>query len=336
MIALPFISCSMVILHNGSFYWLLDIAISIFFLALLVDSISFIIITLTGLILSCIAVQFYIGYLNFNPTGYEALVGLYMVTSSIIFGTFFSRNREDFVKEKLEVLRAMGGTIAHELTTPLASISLYSHIIDSSNDKTLKDTKLKDSSVQFQTIKESAQAIESIIRSTFLIIDMLLTNMKDPSQESNKANYFIKQLVEDSIAHYPLTAQQKKLVNLNLEDDFEFFGNETMFSHIIYNLVKNSIYYIRQAGKGEIVITTEKSMLYNKLYFRDMGKGIPAEMLPHMFEKFYTKTNKGTGLGLAFCKQVMEDLGGKISCYSVYGQYIEFVLEFPAIPPTNS
>jgi Na+/proline symporter len=348
MIALPFISCSMIILHNGSFYWLLNMSLSILALALLVDSISFIGIVLTGLILSCITVRLYMGGLSFHPTGYEILVGLYLILSSIIFGTFFSRKREDFIEEKLQALQAMGGTIAHELRTPLGSVNLYSQMVDNFGEKFLQSyqviqgltkdnssvlSEIEESQAKIQMMKESSQRIRKTTHSASLVIDMILANIKDPSQETHKAVYSIKDLVESAIANYPLENHQRNWIKLHLEDDFEFFGNDIAFSHIIYNLLKNSIYYIRQACKGQIIISTEKSASYNKLYFRDTGTGIPAERLPHMFEKFYTKTKHGTGLGLAFCKQVMEGLGGKISCHSVYGEYIEFILEFPTKLP---
>jgi signal transduction histidine kinase len=59
--------------------------------------------------------------------------------------------------------------------------------------------------------------------------------------------------------------------------------------------------------------------------------GIRHEVLPKLFEKFYTTTYRGTGLGLglAFCKMVMNGFGGSISCASEWGQYTTFKLIFP-------
>lgn len=67
----------------------------------------------------------------------------------------------------------------------------------------------------------------------------------------------------------------------------------------------------------------------NILYFKDTGKGIPADVLPKLFEKFYTTTYHGTGLGLAFCKMVMTGFGGSISCTSEYGEFTQFEMVFP-------
>ena len=72
---------------------------------------------------------------------------------------------------------------------------------------------------------------------------------------------------------------------------------------------------------------------YNYLIVKDTATGIPKDFLPKIFDQFETKksTSGGTGLGLAFCKMVMESYGGKIECNSELGKYTEFVLSFPKI-----
>jgi two-component system CAI-1 autoinducer sensor kinase/phosphatase CqsS len=71
----------------------------------------------------------------------------------------------------------------------------------------------------------------------------------------------------------------------------------------------------------------------NTLIFRDTGSGIPAGVLPHVFERFYSGGGDdavlGSGIGLAFCKDVMLDFGGTITCRSEHGSWTEFELSFP-------
>ena len=85
------------------------------------------------------------------------------------------------------------------------------------------------------------------------------------------------------------------------------------------------------ARKGEITIWTKKNGKYNELHFRDTGKGISKDVLPKLFTLFFTTSENGAGLGLAFCKMVMISFGGNISCDSQEGAYTEFVLKFPKI-----
>jgi signal transduction histidine kinase len=76
---------------------------------------------------------------------------------------------------------------------------------------------------------------------------------------------------------------------------------------------------------------------FNELHFRDTGTGIPANVLPRIFQRFYSwskdsNVEQGTGVGLAFCKTVIEACGGHIYCNSVVDQYTEFVMLFPPEP----
>ena len=88
---------------------------------------------------------------------------------------------------------------------------------------------------------------------------------------------------------------------------------------------------MKAANKGEITLKTYKANGLNILSFKDTGAGIAPEILPHIFEKFYSRTKYGTGIGLAFCKSVMKGLGGDITCTSQYGEYTEFILTFPPL-----
>lgn len=67
------------------------------------------------------------------------------------------------------------------------------------------------------------------------------------------------------------------------------------------------------------------------MHFRDSGTGISADILPKIFDLFFSQTHHGSGIGLAFCKIVMESYGGKIECKSAEGEFTEFILSFPPI-----
>ncbi|HEX4046014.1 MAG TPA: HAMP domain-containing sensor histidine kinase, partial [Gammaproteobacteria bacterium] len=120
----------------------------------------------------------------------------------------------------------------------------------------------------------------------------------------------------------------KELIHLNIKEDFQFYGNELLTIHVLFNLIKNSLYYIKSARKGEITIWLTVNDSFNCLHFKDTGKGVSQEILPHIFDLFYSKTSQGYGLGLAFCAMVMKSYSGHIKCESVEGSYIEFILKF--------
>ncbi|ARG98815.1 histidine kinase [Legionella micdadei] len=101
--------------------------------------------------------------------------------------------------------------------------------------------------------------------------------------------------------------------------------------HVLFNLLKNALYVIATAQKGEITIWTEKRDKFNTLYFKDSAIGMSSQQLSKLFNHFYTTTFMGTGIGLSFCKLVMNRFGGDIRCDAKEGCYTQFLLSFPAI-----
>jgi two-component system CAI-1 autoinducer sensor kinase/phosphatase CqsS len=112
------------------------------------------------------------------------------------------------------------------------------------------------------------------------------------------------------------------LLNVNLEDDFDFFGDETLMIFVVLNLIRNSLYY---RAKINIWLDGDKGCLY----FKDDGVGIAADKIDSIFDDFMTNGKKGgAGLGLPFCKRVMNAFSGDISCKSTEGEGAEFCVQF--------
>ena len=84
-------------------------------------------------------------------------------------------------------------------------------------------------------------------------------------------------------------------------------------------------------GQGKITIWLESDSKKNKLHFKDNGSGISPKIIRFIFNRFFSKTTHGTGIGLTFCKLVMQEFGGNITCYSEEGKFTQFILDFPHI-----
>ena len=141
--------------------------------------------------------------------------------------------------------------------------------------------------------------------------------------------------IETAVSRYPFSKEEQEHLSIRITGkDFVFYGNDYFMLHIFFNLIKNAVYYIHKAQKGEITIHLELGEHYNTVLFKDTGTGIAAKDVSHVFERFFSRTHHGTGLGLAFSKMVMESIGGKIDCRSVFGEYTEFTLYFPVVHNT--
>lgn len=101
--------------------------------------------------------------------------------------------------------------------------------------------------------------------------------------------------------------------------------------HVLFNLFKNALYSIKEANKGCISIHITREGQFNILHIKDTGKGMPKVIKDKIFDKFYSRTKHGTGIGLSFCSLVMGAFNGYIECKSEEGEFTEFLLCFPKV-----
>jgi two-component system, NtrC family, sensor kinase len=107
-------------------------------------------------------------------------------------------------------------------------------------------------------------------------------------------------------------------------------GDEGQLRAVFLNLLRNS----REAmpGGGAVTVRTRREGDAVEVDVLDTGGGIPPGDLPRIFDPFYSTKERGTGLGLAFTQQVVNEHGGTIRCESALGQGTSFVIRFPAAP----
>jgi CheY-like chemotaxis protein len=97
---------------------------------------------------------------------------------------------------------------------------------------------------------------------------------------------------------------------------------------VLFNLMKNALYYLTPYPGRYLTILVED----HQIRVRDNGPGIAPEVLARLFEPFQSVGKAGgTGLGLMYCKRVMNAFGGEITCESVKGEYTQFTMRFPPV-----
>lgn len=246
---------------------------------------------------------------------------LFIYILSVFSATLFSRNREIQVKKKLEFLKMTGGSIAHEIRTPLSIIILRINALE-------KKSKTKD--LSFDEISQFTQDIKLSIKNTHHLISMFLENLNN-NKLINKTPLLINEIVKNALKEYPLTKEEEANINLIISKDYKIVGDFNIIRNIIWNILKNALCQIKIHNRGNITITTRRNGNYVKLSIKDTAQGIPKEDQSKIFDLFHTKTKHGTGIGLAFCKNAMQQHNGTIELNSKHGEYAEFVLTFPII-----
>ena len=121
--------------------------------------------------------------------------------------------------------------------------------------------------------------------------------------------------------------------NISVQKDYEdikdrqFFLDANQIKQVVLNLFLNAI--DAMPGGGTLLVTGRVSNPSVVISVADTGCGIAPEDLKHIFEAFFTKKEKGTGLGLAVTKNIIEEHGGKISVKSKIGEGTTFAIELP-------
>lgn len=338
---IPFFFTFMLLKNNGGLTWQLNGLMALILLLLLTNWIMVIILCLLGISIGTLAYMSSTPHYHW-PENVVSTIGSY--TPTLIFFAIFLRNRTQVEKEKLQTMKALAANIAHELRTPLAAIQSGISGVNKYFPRILKgytvakENNLPVDYISGKNLKILASAFEDISLETnhaSIVVEMFLTNIKHSEIKVGGSDIFpISECIQYALSHYPFLPSQKEKIDLDQDSkvDFKVRGDKILIVHILFNLIKNALYFIDKAEKGHISIWLEAQPENNILHFKDTGLGIPKKYLPHIFDRFFSRnTHQGTGVGLAFCKMVMESSGGSITCDSIEGEYTHFQLKFPKL-----
>ena len=138
-------------------------------------------------------------------------------------------------------------------------------------------------------------------------------------------------LLTEVFTEMRVLAGSKVHVHLNEIDQVMVNGDRDRLKQVLLNLVSNAIQYTPQGG--DVFLSMTKIGLQARIIVRDTGPGIPAEDLPHIFDRFYRaeksrtrSTTSGFGLGLSIANWIVEHHGGQIKVESKEGKGTTFVI----------
>ena len=139
--------------------------------------------------------------------------------------------------------------------------------------------------------------------------------------------------VSDILA--PVLADESMQIRLDLTLGLEVRGERDELIQVLQNLIENATKY---ASEGKFIdITTRSQQGFAEIVVRDYGKGISAEHLPRLTERFYrvnvqeSRTRGGTGLGLAIVKHIISRHRGELKIRSKAGEGSSFIVTLPLV-----
>lgn len=234
----------------------------------------------------------------------------------------------------------VAAAVAHELRTPLTSIGmkakwLADHLSHMEHHHTVIDGQPP--ADRGAGHKGSGQAIarsiiQQVERAQVIITLTLASSRMDRLDPSAFSTQSIAACVLEAIESYPFRGTERQLIKLTIERDFEFRGADTLMIYVLYNLVRNALQAIHDNPDGAIRIHIWRDQQEGCVEISDNGCGIPHDDLPYVFDAFFsTRGFHGAGLGLPFCKNVIESFGGRIDCRSTLGQGTAIGVRLPIL-----
>ena len=243
----------------------------------------------------------------------------------------------DITKEKAEEREQAEfiSTASHEMRTPVASIEGYLGL--ALNPATAHiDEKARDFITKAH---ESAQHLGRLFQ------DLLdISKVEDGRMKNNPKIINVNEFLKDIFDGLATKASEKQLNYIFMPDIIDegkekslqpiFYANidPDHFREVVSNLIENAIKY---TPSGEVVVNVTGDDKQISVSVKDSGIGIPAEDIPHLFQKFYRVDNSdtreigGTGLGLYLSRRLAEAMSGNLRVESKYKEGSTFYLEIP-------
>lgn len=334
--ALPFSTTFSYLIMGGTKEGLVSIPLAIMMLSAIVTRRDFIILAMSGTALGIVCYHLCaLGHVKLISIDLLARQHLaYTCVFSVLAGSFFIKRVA--ADRRLQTLELLGEIIGTEIENVVAMNKAHVNNIQFSSDQLHVERRLPSEDHQeFYLIKVDKQvylsfkeAVDNLVRDNekgAQTLHRTLANLRQEVDMNDFTTLSVRQCINDALALYALTQDQKNSLFINLDEDFKFYGSAYYMQHMLFNLLDNTFKHSKKNCTIEVWIDS------HKLYIRDNGSGISKEALPYIFDPFFTTAQGAMGIGLTFCKLVMRAFGGTVICKSKQGtkSFAEFILTFP-------
>ena len=222
--------------------------------------------------------------------------------------------------EKMAGLGQLVSGIAHELNNPLTSIIGYSQLL---LGRRLTAPQEADGRLIHQEAERAARIVKNLL---------LFAREARPERRPVHLNEIVERTL--ALRNYELRVENIELSQDLAQDLPPVVADPAQLQQVLLNLLVNAEQAIRQgSGEGSIRVRTRKTPR-GRISFEilDSGPGIPQEIIPRIFDPFFSTkpSGAGTGLGLSITCGIVKEHGGEIFVHSQLGHGAKFTVELPA------
>jgi len=260
---------------------------------------------------------------------------LVVVAFSLVMGLMLGMSSANLRRARLINTLSTMGVMAHELRTPLATVNLMGDVIRNLAQHDLPESKRK-------RLEDLATRLQNLVRSMNRQIDTQISNAQLLRLPREQSRISAAALVKDVVEQYPYrSSRERECVLVHIQQDFHFEGSRPLFGQVMTNLLKNALHALAAASNapqpGDLRLDVGIHHGKGRIAVSDDGVGISHDLQARIFEPFYsTQAGAGNGLGLTFCKNVVESAHGRLSVHSEPGLGAVFMIDLPLSPTEPS
>lgn len=220
--------------------------------------------------------------------------------------------------EKQYIVGQLAASVAHEIRNPMTVIRGFLQLLLTPNQSV--SSKTRDNYYQIM--------LTELDRAHHIINDYL--SLAKPQAENVERVNLVTEInrVREMISSYAVLKGVTVVLNNQSKNEPCTIANKEKFTQVLVNILKNGIEATENGGKIEINIYSNYSNIY--IDISDDGIGMTGEQIKHIGTPYYSTKEKGTGIGLMVCYNIIESMGGKITIKSEVNKGTTFTIIIPA------
>jgi heavy metal sensor kinase len=229
------------------------------------------------------------------------------------------------LEESFQYIRRFTADASHELRTPLT-------VLRGELEAIAQRPRLDDEArVAVGSSLEETERLSRIVESLLAI-----SRLDAGETQMERARFDLAELAATTAEQMRLLAEDKRVrLECRADGRVEVVGDRARLKQVVVNLVDNAIKYTPEGGAVAVAVSAKDGSAM--MLVEDNGVGVPADALPHLFERFYrvdkarSRQMGGAGLGLAIVKSIVAAHGGQVKVESAEAKGSRFTVELPLL-----